>query len=144
MALPVPPDPSAGYKIYNLNEKEEDVFEGILVLKLSDSLCTEEMGERGDVWFGAQSILAKKQGDRFVVIPQEEFIIFEGDAWLLRIPLGWNELPAWNYKAVTKDFSFTMRWQTAACVENQGISDDGYDLIPQPDDNLLLIYISII
>ena len=133
MALPVPPDPSAGYKIYNLNEKEEDIFEGILVLKLSDSLCTEEMGERGDVWFGAQSVLAKKQGDRFVVIPQEEFIIFEGDAWLLRIPLGGNELPAWNYKAVTKDFSFTMRWQTAACVENQGISGDGYDLIPQPD-----------
>ena len=133
MALPVPPDPSAGYKIYNLNEKEKDIFEGILVLKLSDSLCTEEMGERGDVWFGAQSVLAKKQGDRFVVIPQEEFIIFEGDAWLLRIPLGGNELPAWNYKAVTKDFSFTMRWQTVACVENQGISGDGYDLIPQPD-----------
>ncbi|MDE7326722.1 MAG: M56 family metallopeptidase [Lachnospiraceae bacterium] len=137
MALPAPADLLGGYMIYNLTEKEENVWEGFLVLKLSDSLCGKDMREKNEAWFAMQYVRAEKQQDRFVVIPKEEFTSFQADEWILRCPNGEEALPAWCYEDEAEDFVLRLRWQTAASVESQGLDKNGnwliFDPTPQPD-----------
>ena len=68
-----------GYRIYNLTRLEEDVYEGILMLKLGRPPKGEEWDStESSQWMAVQPLRAEKEGRRWVVIPQGEFQAVQG------------------------------------------------------------------
>lgn len=137
MSLPAAADVQSGYRIYNLARRKEDVWEGLLVFGLlgyCDGTDSEETGER---WYAAQNVCAKKENDRWVVIPEGEFRAVRADSWALMFP-DIDRFPAWCYEAKGEDFTLRMRWQTAASVESRsqdvlGLWSSAFEATPQPD-----------
>lgn len=141
LALPAKLDMESGYQIYNLAQVEETIWEGLLVLKVSDSFDKTDLEENVNFWFAVQHIRAEKQSDRFVVIPKEEFRIVQGNECTLLSPNLNVEgsFPDRCYEASTENFLFRMQWQTLSKVESQQVKLEGgrwvsfFDSTPKPD-----------
>lgn len=142
MALPAVADAQGGYRIYNLYQKEQDVWEGLLVLGLIGFSGGDEdeadMEKEGDRWYAAQKVCARKEDGGWVVMPEGEFTPVWADSWALSFP-DVDRFPAWCYEAEGGDFTFRMRWQTAASVESGSVTvsagsySTSFGITPQPD-----------
>ena len=128
---PQPVIPGSGYQIYNL-EPVDGGYEGLLAVELAAS--TEK-----NLTLGVQRVRAERQGDRWVVLPLEDFWTVPSDsAALTTFPC--VELPAWSYEGQTEDFTLQMRRQSVSYVNSTVSSGNvpflhttGLDLTPKPD-----------
>ena len=113
--LPRETDMSEGYYIYDLTEKEEDVWEGWLAVTLMGPPEGETWsGRTSERWMAVQPLRAEKEGDRWVIIPLDGFQAVQGD----RRGGGNLGLPAKEYTASAGDFTLLMRWQTSSTVQS--------------------------
>lgn len=131
-------DMSKGYYIYNLVELEKDVWEGLLVMQLVVPPKGEQPSENGYAWAAVQKLRAEKEGDRWVILPQEDFRAVEAYGWSYVPNVTFSQLPAWVYEAEAEDFTLQMRRQTSAYVPSE-VQTGGFfntttfDPTPQPD-----------
>ena len=129
----------SGYAIYNLNQVEEDVWEGILVIQLvrPPADVAEWDGLYAHRWLAVQRLRAEKEGERWIVLPQEDIWTVQGDA-----REGGNlALPAYVYEGEYGDFTLRIQWQTMASASSNripssntffGISSSSFDGKPNP------------
>ena len=122
-----------GYTIYNLNQVDKDVWEGVLVIQLEKPPEDVEWdGLKAHRWLAVQKLRAEKEGERWVVLPQEDIWTVQGDA-----RSGGNlAVPAWVYEGEYGDFTLRIQWQTRAFTGSSyisnstaffGISSSGFD-----------------
>ncbi len=127
-------DRSEGYQIYNLSRTGENIYEGTLVLTLSQAPeGVEWSGLVHERWMAFQPLRAERQGERWVVIPKGEFTLAQGD-----VRLGGNlGLPAWEYAAPAGDFTLRLRRQTTSRVDSRGEPNwmglSSFEATPIPD-----------
>ena len=139
-----------GYSVYNLTPVGEDAWEGLLVLTLQYA----PPGETWDStvrtrWLGIQKLRAEKEGERWIVLPQEEFRTVQGDA-----RSGGNlAVPAWVYQGEYGDFTLRLQWQTKASASSNrlpssnaffGIASSSFDSRPNPHAEFDLVDIEYI
>lgn len=128
----------SGYAIYNLNPVEKDAWEGVLVIQLVGP--PEDVvwdGLTAHRWLAVQRLRAEKEGDRWIVLPQEDIWTVQGDA-----RDGGNlAVPAWVYEGEYGDFTLRIQWQTMASASSNnipssnaffGISSSSFDGKPNP------------
>lgn len=123
-----------GYEINDLSQVAPDVYEGTLALTLDQAPEGEEWsGVVHERWRAIQDLRAEKEGERWVVVPQGEFTLVQGD---LRNG-GDLGLPAWEYAAPAGDFTLRLRWQTTSQVDSRGepnwMGISTYETTPIPD-----------
>ena len=109
----------SGYAIYNLNQVEKDVWEGILVIQLvkPPAGVVEWDGMTAHRWLAVQRLRAEKEGERWIVLPQEDIRTVQGDA-----RVGGNlAVPAWVYEGEYGDFTLRIQWQTMASASSNNI-----------------------
>lgn len=127
-----------GYQIHNLTQMEEDIYEGLLVLKLNSTRNGEYWDSRADQCpLAVQTLRVEKEGDRWVVIPQEDFRYLMGDQRVY----GNLGLPVVEYSAQAGDFVVRILWQTTSSVDSYKTSDGlfpttYFDREPQPNGEL--------
>ena len=129
----------SGYAIYNLNQVEDDAWEGVLVIQLvrPPAGVAEWDGLTAHRWLAIQRLRAEKEGDRWIVRPQEDIRTVQGDA-----RDGGNlAVPAWVYEGEYGDFTLRIQWQTMASASSNnipssnaffGISSHSFDSTPNP------------
>ncbi len=137
--LPGLVDIDSGYQIYNVIKKQDTMYEGLLVLKLLKSSEKQDLNENKTSWLAVQYVCAEKQNGRWVVFPKDKFsTVIQEKEWSNALPDN-HSLPAWHYRANTKNFLLQMRWQTVSSVESfkrgnkNGIWSSHFDPTPQPD-----------
>ncbi|MBP3521890.1 MAG: hypothetical protein J6J87_11185, partial [Oscillospiraceae bacterium] len=127
-----------GYQIHNLTQMEEDIYEGLLVLKFNSTRNGEYWDSRADQCpLAVQTLRVEKEGDRWVVIPQEDFRYLMGDQRVY----GNLGLPVVEYSARAGDFVVRILWQTTSSVDSYKTSDGlfpttYFDREPQPNGEL--------
>ena len=132
-------DGSKGYYIYNLVQLEKDVWEGLLTVQLIGPPPGAPPADYNSAWAAVQRLRAEKEGDRWVIVPQEDFWAVEAYGWSGVPNLNFSQLPAWVYEAETEDFIIQMRRQTSAYVPSEVQTDigfftrTGFDMTPRPD-----------
>ena len=129
----------SGYAIYNLNQVEEDDWEGVLVIQLvrPPADVVEWDGVYAHRWLAIQRLRAEKEGERWIVLPQEDIWTVQGDA-----RDGGNlAIPAWVYEGEYGDFTLRIQWQTMASASSNnvpssnaffGFSSHSFDSTPNP------------
>ena len=136
----------SGYAIYNLNQVEKDVWEGVLVIQLvKPPEGVEWDGLTAHRWLAIQRLRAEKEGERWIVLPQEDIWTVQGDA-----RRGGNlAVPAWVYEGEYGDFTLRVQWQTMASSSSNnipssnaffGISSSSFDSTPNPHAEFDLVY----
>lgn len=128
-------DCSNGYEIYNLTPAGEDAYEGLLVFTLYSPPNGEQWsGVTAERWLAVQKLRAEREGERWVVIPQETIRAVPGDQ-----RMGSNlGLPCRMYEAQYGDWLIQARWQTLASVNSQVQSSNSFwnmtsfDDVPKP------------
>lgn len=128
-------DRSNGYEIYNLTPAGEDAWEGLLVFTLYSPPNGEEWsGATHERWLAVQKLRAEREGERWVIVPQETIRAVPGDQ-----RDGSNlGLPCRVYEAQYGDWLIQGRWQTLAAVNSRVQSGDGFwnmttfDSTPRP------------
>lgn len=137
--LPGSPFMQDGYYIYNLAEVEENVWEGLLAVRLQGQQEEAGAADSPYIWLAIQRLRAKQEGDRWVVLPQEDFHAAEAAGWTYLPSFGCDQLPSWLYEGSAEDFTIQLRRQTSARVNstvqngNGFFSSTSFDLTPQPD-----------
>ncbi len=132
------PDAQAGYRIYGL-APAGDGWEGLLVMKLNYPPEGMSNGENDYAWAAVQKLRAEEEGERWVIVPQEELWTVQAYGWSDIPSLTFTELPAWVYEAETEDFIIQMRRQNTARVPSEVTSSSGlfsstsFDTTPRPD-----------
>ena len=128
-------DRSNGYDIYDLAPAGEDAYEGLLVFTLHSPPRGEQWsGAVAERWLAVQWLRAEKEGDRWVVIPQEGIRAVPGDQ-RVNGNLG---LPCRVYEARYGDWLIQARWQTTAAVNSLVQNSNGFwnmasfDSTPKP------------
>ncbi|MBQ6789590.1 MAG: M56 family metallopeptidase [Clostridia bacterium] len=133
------PYASEGYYVYNLKETREDVYEGLLVLRVA--YIPDVIPEMHTYYLAVQNIRAEREGDRWVTFPLDDFSVVETHneyyEW------GCDELPGVRYTGIAGDFEINVTLQTNCTMESakQDESDiisllSGpvyYDTLPRPD-----------
>ena len=129
----------SGYTIYNLIPVGKDAWEGILVIQLvrPPADVGEWDGLTAHRWLAIQRLRAEKEGERWIVLPQEDIRTVQGDA-----RVGGNlAVPAWVYEGEYGDFTLRVQWQTMASASSNnipssnaffGISSHSFDSTPNP------------
>ena len=134
------PNTEEGYKIYNLSPTGDGAWEGLLALALNytpdDAVEWADWdGTVATRWLAIQKLRAEKEGDRWVVIPQEKLYAVQGDE------RGGGNLgvPARVYEGRYGDFTIRVQWQTTASVNSQVKSSElfwsfsTFDTVPRPN-----------
>lgn len=128
-----------GYQIHNLTQVEEDVYEGLLVLKLNSTRNGEYWDSRADQCpLAVQTLRVEKEGERWVVIPQEDFRYLMGDQRLY----GNLGLPVVEYSAQAVDFVVRILWQTTSSVDSYETTNSlfgtysSFNMTPDPNGTL--------
>ena len=136
--IPGLPDGSQnGYQVYNLTQVGEDAWEGLLTLPIVNLDAPED--QQTYVWLAVQRVRAEKEGERWVVLPQEDFRAVYAYGWVHTPPTSCEQLPAVVYQAQAGDFTVQVRRQTVARVDSRVQSSNGfwstssYDYTPKPD-----------
>ncbi len=108
-------DLTSGYEIYNVTPVGEDAVEGVLVMELQSPPSGEQWsGLTHERWLAVQKLRAQQEGERWVVVPQEELQAVQGDQ-----RAGGNlGVPAWVYEGQYGDFTIRLQWQTTASVNS--------------------------
>ena len=134
------PNTEEGYKIYNLSPTGDGAWEGLLVLTLNYTPDDEVEWAGWDStvstrWLAIQKLRAEKEGDRWVVIPQEKLHAVQGD----ERDGGNLGVPAWVYEGQYGDFTICVQWQTTASVNSRVQSSElfwsfsTFDTVPRPN-----------
>ena len=114
-------DSSESYYIYNVEMTDMNVYEGLLVLKLTnrpDDMEWEEMKS----YIAHQKTRVYMENGRWVTIPLEEFQYAETDEeWL---HYGCSKLPAITYTSTVSDYKIDIMFQTIYIVNNKIKNDD--------------------
>ena len=128
-----------GYDIYNLNQVGDDAWEGVLVIQLvkPPAGMVEWDGMTAHRWLAVQRLRAEKEGERWIVLPQEDIWTVQGDA-----REGGNlAVPAWVYEGEYGDFTLRIQWQTMVSASSNnipnsnaffGFSSHSFDSTPNP------------
>ena len=133
------PNEQKGYFIYNLQQVEENAYEGLLVFELNYRPDGRANGF-GTMIIGYQNLRVEKEGQRWVTIPLEEIQWMEH----IRQQIGWGtqDLPAFIYSDTAENFRVDIKVQTIHAVDNTIQKESelswlvgyvgSYDLIPRP------------
>ena len=143
--LPDWPDKEEGYCVYNLEQVEEGVYQGLMVVKV----LGDESGEpapQGRDYVAVQQVQAEQEGGRWVVVPLEDFRLVQVDDYGLR--LGHRELPAYLYTLTDGNFRTEVSLQKCFVVDNTVEVDNGwffgttasFDTVPKPDARFEMIH----
>ncbi len=123
---------SNGYDIYDLAPVGEDAYEGLLVFTLHSPPRGEQWsGLTHERWLAVQWLRAEKEGERWVVIPQEGIRAVPGD----QRDGGNLGLPAKVYEARYGDFAIRVQWQTTSSINSVvpgGWMTSTFDDTPKP------------
>ena len=128
--LPCWPSSWAGYRVFNLEQLADGSCEGLLVVQLNyppDGRPEED----GAVWIAAQPIRAERWGDRWVVVPQGNFQLYQDyGGWAFVTFPSETPVPAKVYEARHGDFIIRAEYRTTTtlCLE----SGSSKDLVPIP------------
>lgn len=109
-------DRSENYYIYNLEMPQEDVYEGLLVIKLVNVPDGYEWVE-GKHYVAHQKIRAFKENSRWVVTPLNELQYTLTNIILGRY--GCLDLPAITYTDTVSDYKVDITFQTIYTVDNK-------------------------
>ena len=126
-----------GYYIYNLVQPEEDVWEGLLAVQLRQPPDGPSLDSHY-IWMALQRLRAEREGERWVIRPQEDFRAVEAVGWSYLPSLGCEQLPSWLYEAETEDFTVQVQRQSAAQIpseiqtSNPLFSSSSFDSTPHP------------
>lgn len=134
------PNEQAGYNIFNLNQVDEDAYEGLLVFELNYR-PDGRANEFGTMILATQNLRVEKEGHRWVVIPLEDFQW--GEYTSQQLSWGVEELPAYIYAATAENIRVEVKVQTIHEVDNTVTQTDdmnflfgsttSYDLVPRPN-----------
>lgn len=125
-----------GYRVYNLTQVGEDAWEGVLSIPIMNLDAPES--QREYVWLAVQPLRAEKEGNRWVIVPLEEFRAVYAEGWT-SMPTSCEYLPAVVYQAQAGDFTVRVRRQTCSSVDSRVQSSNGfwpvssYDYTPKTD-----------
>ncbi|MDE6107308.1 MAG: M56 family metallopeptidase, partial [Oscillospiraceae bacterium] len=137
-----------GYEIYNLTRVGEKAYEGLLALSLyrpPEGMGEDWSGLVKDTWLMVQTIRAEMEGERWVVVPQEEFRYVQGDQRVY----GNLGLPVVEYTAQAGDFVARILWQTTTLVRTGDSNDStlyfgfvsrNVGTTPRPDGELHVMF----
>lgn len=137
--LPIEPDQSEGYCIYNLEPAGENAYKALVAVKLSgapDGQWKENM-----MYMAYQQVLVQKEAYRWVVTEQSEIQTAEAQEASLR--WGIRELPSFVYSGIAENFRVEVCYQKTFAVDNtvQESSNSGwffgpsttFDTVPKPN-----------
>lgn len=109
------PDSQSGYFIYNLQQLENEIYEGLLVLKVSYP-PNGQPEELGKIYLAVQNLRVQKENGRWVVIPLEDFksveTISQSLAW------GCVGVPGITYAGEANNFRIEVTYQTIHTVDS--------------------------
>lgn len=114
-------DRSENYYIYNLEMPQEDVYEGLLVIKLVNVPDGYEWVE-GKHYVAHQKIRAFKENSRWVVTPLNKLQYALTDKNFGRY--GCTDLPAITYTDTVSDYKVDITFQTIYMVDNMVQNQD--------------------
>lgn len=115
--LPCWPDVQAGYYVYNLDQPEKGVYEGLMVFRLNYP-PEGKPGQEGKMWLAVQNLRVRKENGRWVASPLEEFRCIEAAEQSL--DWGCTELPGFRYTGTAGDLRLDVTVQTMHQVESTG------------------------
>lgn len=115
--LPCWPDVQEGYYVYNLEQPEKGVYEGLMVFRLNYP-PDGKPGEEGKLWLAVQNLQVRKENGRWVAIPLEDFRCIEAAEQSL--DWGCTELPGIHYTGTAGDLRLDVTVQTVHRVESTG------------------------
>ena len=115
--LPGVPQISSGYQIYNLRQKEPDVFEGLVVVELAGPPEGAQWHPNGYCWIAFQPVRTEREGRRWVTRPLVEFQAVEAYGWM-QLPSRCDELPNLVFEDQAGDFTVQVKWQTTCRVDS--------------------------
>lgn len=132
------PYASEGYYIYNLEEICENIYEGLLVVRVS--YIPEVIPDVDKKYLAVQSLRVERENTRWVALPIDDFRLVE----TLYDDFGWgcDELPGIRYTGVADDFEIDVTLQTIRTMDSkvQDASDINflfsgtfYDTVPRPN-----------
>ena len=140
--LPEWPDQQAGYRIYNLMEKDGG-YEGLLAVQSAPSSTeSDDKGSFAVTYLWCQNIRAQKEKDRWVVVPLGKSYQQKLEGWSHFPNFGCEDLPAFLYQGEAAGFTITAFYQSSFYVdsyETQGnwfSSCSTFDVTPQPNASL--------
>ena len=115
------PNQQGNYSIYNLENPEKNVYEGILVITLNSPPDDKEIEEK-TTYLAYQKIRVEKENGRWVAIPLNEIQYAETTyEWL---QYGCEMLPATTYTGTQKNFKIDIIYQTIYVVDNKVKNED--------------------
>ncbi len=147
--LPIEPDRSEGYYIYNLEPSGTDAYQALVAVKLNgapDGQWKENM-----MYLAYQQVLVQKEGNRWVVTGQGEVRTVEAqEASML---WGVEELPSYVYSGTAENFRVEVHFQKSVVVDNTIQQTSGtswffgptttFDTVPKPGAQFDEIYHSL-
>ena len=132
------PDSQSGYYIYNLQQYENDIYEGLLLIKVSYP-PDGQPEEFGKIYLAVQNVRVEKENGRWVAIPLEDFrnveTISQSLAW------GCIGVPGITYVGEANNFRIEVTYQTIHTIDSTVTQDQElglwstsyYDTTPQPN-----------
>ena len=109
------PDSQSGYYIYNLQQYENDIYEGLLMLKVSYP-PNGQPEEYGKIYLAVQNLRVQKENGRWVVRPLEDFrsveTISQSLAW------GCVGVPGITYAGEANSMRIEVTYQTIHTVDS--------------------------
>lgn len=128
---------TSDYQYYNLVKVSEGVYEGVLAVELSHPPGRPARAEDTDTWVALQTVRTEKEGERWVVLPLEEFRAVPTGSFPFEEERSFNSgLPFWTYQAQYGDFVLEVKRQTV--YDGRGYSSiDAGPADPWPDRNFL-------
>ena len=131
--IPAWPDSQRGYYVYNLQQVDKNIYEGLMVFRLNYP-ANGQPEEPDTMYLAVQNLRVEKEKDRWVAIPLEDFRSVEA----LEESLEWGcgELPSVVYSGEVDDFQINMNVQTVYTV------DSTYNTMPEPNTEFTMATIS--
>lgn len=112
--LPIDPDQSEGYYIYNLEPVGEDTYKALVAVKLNGA--PDGQYEENKMYVACQQVLVQKEESRWVVTELGEVqtmkVMESSMLW------GVEELPSYLYSSTAENFRVEVRYQTTFVVDN--------------------------
>ncbi len=137
--LPIEPDQSEGYCIYNLEPAGENAYKALVALKLSGA--PDGQWKENTMYMAYQQILVQKEAYRWVVTEQSGIQTVEAQEASLR--WGIRELPSFVYSGIAENFRVEVCYQKTFVVDNtvQENNSSGwffgpstsFDTVPKPN-----------
>ena len=112
--LPIDPDQSEGYYIYNLEPVGADTYKALVAVKLNGA--PDGQYEENKMYVACQQVLVQKEESRWVVTELGEVqtmkVMESSMLW------GVEELPSYLYSSTAENFRVEVRYQTTFVVDN--------------------------